>query len=747
MRIALFNAFPNLSHSAEIELIRRFIHVFGELGHEAVEVMCSDEIVAFAPDLVLVTHEFVPKMTDHFTAGALWSPTRFYKNDEDRLKSIRSWDLIVPINDATRQFGRDIHFPLRDGQVVSPVNLYPSSPVIDIGVPDPANLSLAYVGVHWDQGRHKDLFLALKQRVDLNVYGPAAAWDFIKGCYRGPIPFDGKSLAATLNRHGAVLAIHKTAHRLEGTPSMRVFEGAAAKCLVITDPLEPIVRTFGDSLVYVDMLRGPSVVAIQIAKALAQDRANPDEFRDRIGRMHSAFAASASLEQNLRKLVADVGPRIADYRKIVPHVSSDPCISAIMRVGSRPIDMIDRAVSSLRRQTYRHFGLLFVRFAEIDGFDAYVDQLRAEKAFEFIRVIQAKPGYRSTALCEGLRAVETSHFAILDDDDELFCNHYERAVKVMRQFPEMDIVYSGGIKCEEDGLYLNQAGRFAGDLDKEIKETRELKFFDDFNLDRLLRLDNYILPGSLVGKSSLLRPHVLEDPCLEVEEDVYFLLMLASFAKFTFSGSVSMKWNWRSLARNNSMTNVPLESWQADDERLRRRLAQLTFPDGYAGRYVVGKGRRGVSFLRKSQGLFTVDSSLSLENIDFSIEDLRSLILRLEGFGNYEPWGRWTIGPTCKIHFREPLPRKFSLAIHGHSFGPNIGAEFMVEVGESRGTYVFSGDGKTQVPLADFETLADAVTITINIPFPTAPNDLYPESGDLRKLGLALNKLKIVAFE
>jgi hypothetical protein len=747
MRIALFNAFPNLSHSAEKELIQRFIHVFGTLGHEAIEVACSDEITAFEPDLVIVTHEFVPKLTDHYTIGALWSPTRFYKNDEDRLKSIRSWDLIVPINDATRQFGRDIHFPLRDSQVVSPINLYPSSPVIDIDPPDPSQLSLAYVGVHWDKGRHQELFLALKERVDLNVYGSAAAWDFIKECYRGPIPFDGKSLAAIINRHGAVLAIHKTAHRLEATPNMRVFEGAAAKCLVITDPLEPIVSIFGDSLVYVDVLRGPTEGAMQIANAIEHHRSHPADFFSRVERMHAAFVASASLDQNLRKLLADVEPKIRNYRKIAVHVSSDPCISVIMRIGSRSIDMIERAVSSLRHQTYRHFGILFVQFAEVDGFDAYVDRLRADNAFEFVRLIKAKAGYRSTALWEGLRAVDTSHFSVLDDDDELFCNHYKCAVEVMVKFPEIDIVYSGGIKCEEDGLYLNQAARFMGDGNTEIKETRELKFFEDFNLDRLLRLDNYILPGSLVGKSSLLKPHVLEDPCLEVEEDVYLLLLFASFARFSFSGSASMKWNWRSVANNNSMTNISQDRWLAADERVQRRIAQLTFPEGYPGRYVISRGRRGISLLRKSQGLFAGDANLSLENIDFSIPDLRTLILRIEGLSFQEPWGRWTVGPACKIEFRDPLPRKFSLAIEGKAFGPNIGAKFIIEVGESRGAYVFTDDEEQHPRPVNFKTNTETRTMTINVPFPTAPDDLCPNNGDKRKLGLALHKLKIIALE
>ena len=178
MKIALVDAFPNLSHSAEREFIRRCITTLQKAGHEAHGVTTSDDIIALDPEIVIVTHEFVAKVTDHYTVGLFWSPTEFYKNDEARLKAIRSWDLVVPINAATRQFAKNLHFPLRHRTAVSDLNFYPSAQVSPLPLPNPSDLSLAYIGAHWDGYRHKALFEEIAKVTDFHVYGPPKAWEF-----------------------------------------------------------------------------------------------------------------------------------------------------------------------------------------------------------------------------------------------------------------------------------------------------------------------------------------------------------------------------------------------------------------------------------------------------------------------------------------------------------------------------------------------------------------------------------------
>ena len=97
MKIALLDAFPQAPFTAEREFIARCAGVLERLGHEAIAVSTSNQIIEYDPDIVFSTHHLAPKLTEHFTVGTLWDPFQFYKDEADRLRSIRSWDLVVPI--------------------------------------------------------------------------------------------------------------------------------------------------------------------------------------------------------------------------------------------------------------------------------------------------------------------------------------------------------------------------------------------------------------------------------------------------------------------------------------------------------------------------------------------------------------------------------------------------------------------------------------------------------------------------
>ncbi len=592
MKIALLNAFPNLSHSAEKEFIERCLADLGTLGHDAYSVITSDDIIALNPDIVIVTHEFVAKTTDHFTVGLLWSPTEFYKNEAQRVKAIRSWDLVVPINAATRRFAKSIHFPLRHATAVSDLNFYPSASTSDLPLPDASSLSLAYIGAHWDGDRHKAVFEEIAKVADLHVYGPAKAWTFLPNNYRGPVPFDGKSVVKTLNQHGVVLAVHKTEHALEETPSMRVFEACSARCIVITEPMQPLVELFGDSIHYVDMSRPPAEIAQNVAAILGRYKANPSLAEQTIQQAEQVFKSKASLERLLSALLDDVKERLEKSRSAALAARQDLEVSVIIRCGSRPYSFLKRAVASLASQTYPKIGLIFVRFAEMDGFQSWLEAIRATGRFTFVKEVEAPGnGMRSAAMWAGLRAVATDAFCMLDDDDEIFAGHIAGLVKLLVEDESCDFAYSGVVLQEEDGAYLNDHVRFKGELQAEIKERRALKFLDDFNLDRLLRFDNYIQSNAWLARKRVLTPDVLDDPDLAVSEDMYFYLLLASRYKFRFTGNVSAIWNWRSIAADNSMVAVPPQHWQKNGEMLLRRLARVSFPGGYEGCDVLLNGR------------------------------------------------------------------------------------------------------------------------------------------------------------
>lgn len=782
MKVALLNAFPNLLHSAEREFIERCVAVLGALGHEACSVVTSDDTMAFGPDLVIVTHEFVAKTTDHFTVGLLWSPTLFYRDDEERLKAIRSWDLVVPINAETRRVATSLHFPLRHRTAVSDLDFFPSAPVSDLPLPDTSSLGVAYVGAHWDGQRHRRLLEELARVTDLHVYGPAQAWEFLPDHYRGSIPFDGKSLVRTLNRHGIVLALHKLEHVEEETPSMRVFEACSARCAVITERMQGLVDLFGDDIHCVDTSLSPRRLAQDIADIVNRYKAEPALFAQRVTRLHAAFRARASLERLLTSLLDEVRARKAQASAAVPRGPADPEVSVIIRCGSRPLAVVERAVASVAAQTYARIGLILVRYAEIEGFEPWLAATRATGRFTFVREVPATgKGVRSASMWAGLRAVQSEAFCMLDDDDEWFRDHVAGLVAVLAQDPGCDVAYSGVVKQEEDGAFLNDHARFKGDLQVEIKERRALKFMDDYNLDRLLRFDNFIQSNTWLARKRVLVGEVLDDPGLEVSEDVYFYLLLATRHGFRFSGTVSAIWNWRSNAADNSMLAVSQQRWARCGAAVIERLAHMQFPGAFSGRDVVGVGRiaarpRGtaalapvgvrpaaarrslpVAWLRQCLRVASgrrsflsagdpipYDPAEVVWSIDFTQSALPPFISDVRGLSDFEGWGCWTDGPKLALEFRSPLPPQFTVHLIGHAFKSNHDLPIVVSVGKHEATLRMSARLRAcryEVPMLNPDAARSLVFHMPNVRSPAATD---ARSRETRRLGIGLVRLDII---
>ena len=84
MRVAIQNTFPNSPSTAEAEWIRRCVTACERLGFEPAEVVTSDDIMRLAPDCVLATHHFSPKLTPFPTLGLMWNPPRLFRGESRR---------------------------------------------------------------------------------------------------------------------------------------------------------------------------------------------------------------------------------------------------------------------------------------------------------------------------------------------------------------------------------------------------------------------------------------------------------------------------------------------------------------------------------------------------------------------------------------------------------------------------------------------------------------------------------------
>lgn len=135
------------------------------------------------------------------------------------------------------------------------------------------------------------------------------------------------------------------------------------------------------------------------------------------------------------------------------------------------------------------------------------------------------------------------------------------------------------------------------------------------------------------------------------------------------------------------------------------------------------------------------------EGIDFKKQGYPSFLAEVSGMSDYETWGRWTdalTGPAAKFRFKQALPKKFTVEIVAHAFGPNIDAPIKVRVAGIEKTFtITSPEKQDNIYRLTFET--DGVTDSLEIipPKPTSPNETDPQSKDSRKLGIAISSIKI----
>ena len=595
MHIAAVNSFPCLVNTPEVEYIKRLAHAADKIGCRVYEVITSDDIHACQPDFVLPVHEFTPKLTPYFTLGVLWSPPSHYEADPRRVKSILSYDAYLVGSPQVGRFLDDLEFATGVHKPRSSFRFLPTTQSTEF-VPRPTDQAyeLVYVGAHWDGPRHGELLAGLSGVDEIALYGPEDTWQAHGRSYRGTVPFDGTSVLGILARHGVALCIHRHDHRVADTPSMRLFEAAAAGCLIISDEIPFARQVLGDSAFYVDLRRDPRETVAQVLHILRWARRNHAAATAMAAESHRILRDEFSIETTLQRccefvgqVTADVGARqsaaINRLSATTASVGAEQraLVDIIVRTGDRDLAFLRRALRSVAAQTVGHYRIILADYKS----RTEVRALAAAECTSNMHIYYLScpdTRLRSNSLWSALGEVKAPYFAMLDDDDSIMPQHFPSLIALADQDPGRPLYYSGVVRVEENpGDYIISPN-FAGPLWSEVRENRELKFLDHFNLPRLIAFDNYIQSNAWIARSELLDLTLLVDPQVSVGEDMYLYLMLARAGRFKCTFSPTAYWYWRSSDCDNSMLQVNQETWARDGRKVIRRLSQQVFPGGLA---------------------------------------------------------------------------------------------------------------------------------------------------------------------
>lgn len=571
MRIAILNSWPNLEYSAEREFIARFKRACADLGWTCFEVVTSDDILAANVDCVIATHEFSPKLTDVPTIGLLWNPPVFFRDDPLRVRAVLSYDGYLPGSNFVRTYLEDLIFSTEKKSPIADWDFLPTAPATVFRPPDLIAPSIFYAGVHWDGNRHGKLIKKLCASLPMAFYGDPTKWARFGSAYKGKIPFDGATIFDRIHDAGVALCLHRDEHLNQNVPSMRLFESAAAGAVIITENSKFAQENFGDSVLYVERSADEREKFNQINDHFQWVRAFPDEALKKAERSNAIFNKRFALQTLLEKL-----PEFVQQISTLNHfVFETQCkrtskVECIVRVGGRDLIYIERCLDSLAAQVYRNIGLILVNYRYVAGLDTLLSKY--ENRFTSIKQISSKDtGFRSTALWDGMRALDSDYFCNLDDDDTIHINHVGSLVEILELNGDINVAYSGSIQVEDEvDNYFHQSN-FDGPIGTEIKENRRILFFEQFDRKRFLS-NNFILSNSFLARVLLLTDKDLTDPKLVVAEDFYLYLLFLRRGDFMFSWRATANWHWRTTSEDNSMLRETRHPECHDRVQLRTRF-------------------------------------------------------------------------------------------------------------------------------------------------------------------------------
>lgn len=385
-----------------------------------------------------------------------------------------------------------IHLKPTESSLDDDLYLFPSVPKsFCIEVSNKSQYKLFYCGVNNDGSdgiRHSDLFEFLDKNDILEVYGPEevngkANWVGIKN-FKGSIPFDGKSVIKYAANCGVCLVIQHDLHNIYGMMTNRIFEGCAAGCLIISDDIPFVRKSFGDSVFYL-VKKGKSVTEIgnQINSIVSWANENPQEAYEMARKSQQIFLEKYTLEDVLTKI-------FDSHKKLL---SLDNTVyEDIVDIVVPFKDFNSQLMSSISCQRYDNLNVVVLLPEDCTLTHKQIDFL-SSKTHQIVKFDKLFSSNEALPIFNLVRENCNGNYVVFANKYECWqSDHISSLLYQIKRQPDNQLVYSGSYIKEEKGLY-NTALTF-----KPIVGLNEM-------ILRLFRDDNQILELShLLPSSSLL---------------------------------------------------------------------------------------------------------------------------------------------------------------------------------------------------------------------------------------------------
>jgi glycosyltransferase involved in cell wall biosynthesis len=206
-----------------------------------------------------------------------------------------------------------------------------------------------------------------------------------------------------------------------------------------------------------------------------------------------------------------------------------PLVSVIVPTYGRPA-MLERALSSILRQSYRQFEIVVVNDGGVDVAEN-IRRLDHEGRIKYVR--HGSNLGLAAARNTGIGQARGKYVAYLDDDDVFYPDHLMTLVEYLEGHPAFMVAYA-------DAAYVTQQRR-----EHDYVETgREVRYSVDFDRERLLT-QNYIPAPCILHRRDCLQQVGQFDPDLPRYEDWDLWIRMSRRFVFSHVKKVTCEVSWR----------------------------------------------------------------------------------------------------------------------------------------------------------------------------------------------------------
>ena len=381
------------------------------------------------------------------------------------------------------------------------------------------NRRLFYVGINLEKKlgtqRFGNLFKYLDKKNVIDIYGPNKVFG-IKGCwdgyknYKGPIPFDGKSVIEKINQAGIVLALNSPIHNLAGTVSNRTYEAAAGGAVIISNDNPYVHKYFGDSVFYVNTNDSEDKLTQEIINIMEWCNTHKEEALNKAKLSQKLFLQYLTLDDMVREAINKVSS-LKDKKLYGDN------IDIICQVDN--LDEFMNLYNSLKEQTYQSLKIILLAPERV------YNNINFKTQYPIMWIDSQKV---SEIYEQALDLVNSPYFMFLDKWSDMQNRHIEKVINKLKNSDEF-FTYSGSYIKKFDSygsFYYQELNQFP------IPPNTFCSFFNihGFDIEKTLRCEEIFSKSCVIFKKSLLKK-AENTEIKQISKAIHYYLALVSILK------------------------------------------------------------------------------------------------------------------------------------------------------------------------------------------------------------------------